>query len=162
MLRLLLPAVLLLTAAAEPGPSFHPGPKVPEARPFSESAAAGAAVDAALARAAASGKRVILIFGGNSCHDSRGLAGWFATPRFAAMLRPRFEIVWVDIGRDNDRNSDIAARFGVAPVTGTPTVVIADATGRVRNAADAPTWRNAASRSENDIYAYFEMQGKAE
>jgi hypothetical protein len=158
MLRLLLPAALLLTAAAEPGPSFHPGAQIPEARPFSDNPAAGTAIDAALTRAAASGKRVIVIFGDNSCHDSRGLAGWFATPRFAAMLRPRYEIVWVDIGRDNDHNIDIAARFGVAPVTGTPTVVIVDAAGRVLNAADAPAWRNAASRAGDDIYAYFEKR----
>lgn len=155
----LLIAALSLTGCAPLGPSPLSGPPHPEARPFAAAPSAASEVDAALTRAAAANKRVILIFGNDACHDSRGLAGWFDTPRFAAMLEPRYEIVWIDIGEDRDRNTGLASRFGVAPVVGTPTVVIASADGKVLNAKDAADWRDAASRSEADIYAYFETWG---
>ena len=82
----------------------------PEARPFEESADATAQVNAALARAQLNEKRAILVLGANWCHDSRGLAGWFAQPRFAAMLEAKYELVYVDVGH-KDRNIEIFAYF---------------------------------------------------
>ena len=135
-------------------------PHGPEARPFAAAPAAYSEVESALVRAAAANKRTILVFGYDACHDSRGLAGWFATPRFRAMLAPRYEIVWIDTGIDHDLNTDLAKRYGVAPIVGTPTVVILGSDGQPLNTpADALGWRNAASRSERDIYDYFEKLG---
>ncbi len=134
---------------AEPGETGYP-----EARPFDESARAAEQVDAALARAQLSGKRVIVVMGANWCHDSRGLAGWFAEPRFAAMLEARYELVYVDVGL-KDRNIDIAQRFGIKSIKGTPTVLILSAQGELLNRKSAPKWRNAASRTEEDIFVYF-------
>lgn len=141
---ILAPAVL-----AETSEAGHP-----EARPFDESADAAAAVDAALARLA--DKRVIVVMGANWCHDSRGLAGWFAEPRFAAMLQARYELVYVDVGQ-RDRNIDIARRFGIRAIKGTPTVLVLSSSGDLLNRRSAPKWRNAASRSEDDIFAYFDQ-----
>lgn len=154
MIRHFAPALLLLCLSACASAAT---PQHPEARPFAAAPSAAAAVDAALARTAAANKRVILIFGLDACHDSRGLAGWFETPRFAAMLEPRYEIVWIDVGAERTLNADLAARFGVAPIVGTPTVVITDAKGTPLNLSDAPGWRNAASRTEDDIFDYFEQ-----
>ncbi|MGP1352344.1 MAG: thioredoxin family protein [Parasphingopyxis sp.] len=130
----------------------------PEARPYDESRAAMVDVALALARAAMSRKRAILVMGANWCHDSRGLAGWFATPRFAEMLGSRYEIAYVDVGHPQEgegRNIDIAQRFGIAEIVGTPTVLVLSPEGALLNAETAPTWRNAASRSEDDIFGYF-------
>ncbi len=127
----------------------------PEAKPYKKDAKASENVDAALARAAAADKRVILVMGANWCHDSRGLAGWFEQPRFAAMLKPKYEIVYVDVGH-RDRNIDIAQRFGIAKIVGTPTVLVLSPRGALLNPKSAPTWRNAASRDEADIFAYFD------
>lgn len=126
----------------------------PEASPFNAKANASADVDAALVRAKVAGKRVIIVMGANWCHDSRALAGWFAAPRFASMLGPRYEIVYVDVGY-KDRNLDIAKRFKAKKITGTPTVIILSPDGKLLNKADAGSWRNAASRSEDDIYRAF-------
>jgi hypothetical protein len=126
----------------------------PEAKPFGHPGRAQHDIVAALSRAAANRHRVIVVFGANWCHDSRALAGWFATPRFHDMLAPKYEIVWVDVGR-KDKNLDLARRFGLAGIVGTPTVLIVDAAGKPLNLADAPTWRNAASRSGDAIYDYF-------
>ena len=94
--------------------------------------------------------------GANWCHDSRGLAGWFAKPRFAAMLDAKYELVYVDVGH-RDRNLDIARRFGIADIKGTPTVLVLSSGGALLNRASAAQWRNAASRTEADIFAYFDQ-----
>ncbi|WP_417608475.1 thioredoxin family protein [Parasphingorhabdus sp.] len=127
----------------------------PEARPYDESADATAAVDAALARAGIADKRVLLVMGANWCHDSRALAGWLAEPRFAAMLDAKYELVYVDVGY-KDRNIDIAQRFGLDAIKGTPTVLVLSSGGALLNRRSAPKWRNAASREEDDIFAYFD------
>lgn len=137
------------------GPGLAAERDHPEARPYDRKAEASEAVDAALAKAGQAGKRVILVMGANWCHDSRGLAGWFEKPRFDAMLRDRYEVVYVDVGKRN-RNIDIARRFGIEKIVGTPTVLVLSPDGILLNAETAPTWRNAASRDADDIYAYFE------
>ncbi|MEO0441688.1 MAG: thioredoxin family protein [Pseudomonadota bacterium] len=147
----LLLGFLLLTPAT---PGLAAKVDYPEARPYDKKAEASLAVDAALKTAGQSGKRVILVMGANWCHDSRGLAGWFEKPRFTAMLRERYELVYVDVGK-RDRNIDIAQRFGIEKIVGTPTVLVLSAEGDLLNADSAPTWRNAASRDADDIYNYF-------
>jgi len=127
----------------------------PEARPYDKTVEASVAVDQALERAAVTGKKVILVMGANWCHDSRGLAGWFAKPRFADMLNQRYETVYVDVGMRN-RNIDIAQRFGIKKIKGTPTVLVLSSAGVLLNPKSAPTWRDAASRDEGEIYRYFE------
>ncbi len=126
----------------------------PEARPFDSKASAMADVDAALSRAKSSGKMALVLFGANWCHDSRTLAGWFATPHFAAMLGSRYELVYVDVG-SRDRNLDVARRLGLKSIKGTPTVAILSSQGTLLNKKDAVTWRDAASRNENSVYRHF-------
>ncbi len=131
----------------------------PEARPFVEAANAMMDIDIALATAVANGDKVIVIMGGNWCHDSRSLAGWLATPRFAKMLNEQYQVVYVDIGTPQTgkgRNLDIAKRFGINKVKGTPLVMILSADGKLLNSKkDAASWRNADSRSEQAVFDYF-------
>ena len=112
------------------------------------------AIDAALARARQSGKPVLLVMGANECHDSAWLANLLATDRFAP-VRDRYAIVYADIGMPHvkglGRNPDVPKRFGFR-IKGTPTVAILDAEGTVLNRKAAPKWRNAASRSDDDIF----------
>lgn len=132
----------------------------PEARPFVETANAGRDIDVALASAAAKDDKVIVIMGANWCHDSRSLAGWLATPRFAAMLGGQYQLVYIDVGTPQTgkgRNLEIAKRFGIKKVKGTPLVMVLSADGRLLNSKkDAASWRNAASRNEQAIYDYFD------
>ena len=129
-----------------------------EARPFGSVDSAAVNVATALVLARTNGHRVILVFGANWCHDSRALAGWFATPRFAAMLRDRYEVVWINVGDEpgeKDRNGALARDFGLDGIKGTPTVLMLDSMGKPTNLADAPRWNNAASRTQDSIYDYF-------
>lgn len=150
-------ALALLLAAPEAGTPAHP-----EAKPFVTETNAQADVTAALSRTKISGKRVIVVLGANWCHDSRGLAGWFATPRFNAMLKGKYEIVYVDVGipqKKQGRNLDVAQRFGVKKIKGTPTVMVLSPDGQLLNKKDAPSWRNAGSRTEDQIFNYFNTYG---
>ncbi len=127
----------------------------PEAKPFDEMRNAKADVEAALARATTRDTKVLLVMGANWCHDSRALAGWFEQPRFVALIDAHYELVFVDVGQ-KDRNIDIAQRFGLEDIVGTPTVLILSADGEPLNLETAPSWRNAASRSEDEIFDYFQ------
>ena len=119
------------------------------------------AIDAALAAAKASGKRVLLVMGTNGCHDSAWLANLIATDRFAP-VREKYEIVFADIGMPHAglvRHPEVPKRFGFR-IKGTPTVAILDAKGHVLNRKAAPKWRNAASRSDDKIYAELMEEGE--
>lgn len=150
---------LALVACATTG---DPASAHPEARAYSATADATADVDAALARASANGKRVLLVLGANWCHDSRALAGWLETPRFAALTAESYEVVFVDVGvpqTGEGRNLDIARRFGLVELPGTPALLVLTADGKALNLDTAASWRNAASRSEDAIFA--ELEGLA-
>ena len=104
----------------------------------------------------ASGKHVLLVMGANWCHDSRALAGWLETPRFQQLVDAEYELVYVNIGMPqtgDGHNLEIARRFGLEELPGTPNLLVLTPLGTLVNADTATTWRNAASRSEDEIYA---------
>lgn len=128
----------------------------PQAMRYDAAANAGGEVDAALARAKGNGKRVLLVLGANWCHDSTALAGWLETPRFAALVAERYELVFVNVGMPqtgDGHNLDVPRRFGLAELPGTPALLVLTAEGKPVNLDTAASWRNAASRSEEAIYA---------
>lgn len=155
-----LPAALALAACAT-APS---APAYPESAAFDVSGDAMADVDAALARAAASGRRVLLVMGANWCHDSRALAGWLETPRIAKLVAREYELVFVNIGMPqtgDGHNLAIARGFGLDDLPGTPNLLVLTADGTLVNPDTATTWRNAASRSGEEIFAELERLADA-
>jgi thiol-disulfide isomerase/thioredoxin len=148
-------ALALGACAATPAPKTAAAPAHPEARVYDVKPDAMGEVDAALARAATNGKRVLLVMGANWCHDSRALAGWLETPRFTALVAERYELVFVNVGMPQSgdgHNLDIARRFGLTEFPGTPAVLVLSGDGKLVNPDTAASWRNAASRSEDAIY----------
>lgn len=124
-------------------------------RPFDETRNAKLDADAALAAAKVSRRNVLLVLGGNWCHDSRGLAAKFEEPELAGAIADGYELVWVDVGH-RDRNLDVAARFGVMQLYGTPTVLIVSPEGALLNRDSAHDWRTAASKPYDEMLAYFQ------
>ena len=123
----------------------------PEALLFEADRDAHADVDAALAQGAKEGKITLVVMGANWCHDSRALAGWFSTDEdILAVLERDFVVAYVDVAQKN-RNIDVAQRFGIESIVGTPTVVMVAADGTVLNRDTAVTWRNSASRTKAEI-----------
>lgn len=156
MIRAAILALALGACASGPAPETAAAPVHPEARVYDVKPDATADVDAALARASASGKRVLLVMGANWCHDSRALAGWLETPRFTALVAERYELMFVNVGMPQSgdgHNLDIAQRFGLKDFPGTPAVLVLTADGKLVNPGTATSWRNAASRSEDAIIA---------
>ena len=104
-------------------------------------------------------RKLLLIMGGNWCHDSAALANLMDTPRFAGMITQHYEVLFVDVGTPQTgrgRNLEIARRFGVKKIKGTPTVLVVSPQGKLLNTKkDAASWRNAASRDEDAVYRYF-------
>ncbi len=150
--------MMLQTVVHTSTPSHDAAAAVEVGHVYAEGRDASADVDAALSRAAVSGKTVIIVMGANWCHDSRGLAKWFETPRFTAMMQPKYEIVYVDAGKPqtgDGRNPDIIKRFGGKKQKNTPYVMMISSGGKLLNRDDARSWRNADSRSEDAIYRYF-------
>ncbi|MGE0181421.1 MAG: serine hydrolase [Parvularculaceae bacterium] len=133
---------------------LHAADALAEPHPFDVQADAMSDVDAALSSARNSGKRVLLALGGNWCHDSRGLAKKFATKPLKQLIDTNFELVWVDVGQ-RDRNLDVARRFGVEKLLGTPTVLVLSPEGQLLNADTVFDWRTADSRSMDDAISYF-------
>ncbi|MDP5103778.1 MAG: thioredoxin family protein [Erythrobacter sp.] len=149
-------AITLSGCATTPAPKSAAAPAHPEARSYAVVPNASADVDAALSRASANGKRVLLVMGANWCHDSRALAGWLETPRFTALVAERYELVFVNVGMPQSgdgHNLDIAQRFGLNDFPGTPAVLVLTGDGQLVNPDTAASWRNAASRSEDAIIA---------
>jgi len=154
-MMLIISAALAVTACAStPAPAPTVAPK-PEARSYLVSQNASADVDAALARARHSGKRVLLVMGANWCSDSRALAGWLATDRFSELIAREYELVFVNIGmpRSGDgHNLDIARRFGIPDLPGLPNVLVLTGDEVLVNPATATRWRDAESRTGDAIY----------
>ena len=144
-------ACTAVTNAAPVAAAHHP-----EASLFDETRDAGADVDAALAQGAVEDKITLVVMGANWCHDSRALAGWFTTDDdLSAVLDRSFVVSYIDVGQKN-RNIDIAQRFGIESIVGTPTMVMVDPDGTVLNRETAVNWRNSASRSKSEIQQALE------
>ena len=149
---------LALAGCASTGsqmPAAAGSEKHPEAKLYDPGRNAAADVDAALLRARNSGNHILIALGANWCHDSRAFAGWTETPRFRELLGYHYETVFVNVGMPqtgDGHNIEIARRFGIDEVAGTPTVLILSPSGKLLNGETAGSWRNAASRSEQSIY----------
>jgi thiol-disulfide isomerase/thioredoxin len=141
-----LAATLVLMAAA---PVLPPGKATPVAQPYDTTADAHAAVTAAFAAAHASGRKVLLDFGGNWCPDCRMLAGVLDMPQVQAWSNQHFETVYIDVGRFT-RNTDIAQQYGIK-LTAAPTVLVVTPDGKLLNRNDVFALANARSMSAQAV-----------
>jgi thioredoxin 1 len=157
MIRLFLRACViavlfpLAQVAADPAPQVREqltASSIP-ATPYDESANAGTDVAAAIARAAADHKFVLLDFGGNWCPDCRVTAGVLELDDVKPWVDKTFEVVTVNVGRMN-RNLDIAERYGVK-IKAVPTIIILDSQGRMLNAGNPAALSDARSMTPQAI-----------
>lgn len=133
----------------------HGGHHDDDPRPFDATRNAMLDVDTALQGAKVSGRNVLLVLGGNWCHDSRGLAGKFQEPELAEVIADSYELVWVDVGY-RDRNLDVPQRFGIMELYGTPTVLIVTPEGELLNRDSVHDWRTADSKPYDETLIYFQ------
>jgi thioredoxin 1 len=96
--------------------------------------AAPADLQAALVKARAEHKRILIDFGGNWCGDCQVLDIYFHQSPNEEILNKYFIEVKVNIGHE-DANLDIAHKYGV-PVHGVPALAVLDSHGRPLFAQD--------------------------
>ena len=127
--------VALALLAALPAPPLRSVPEYPEMGPdvYAVHADAPPRIAAALVRASAEHKRVLLVFGANWCiwcHRLHGTLG--ADPTVSRLLGDHFVLVDVDVNsrHGSARNADVVARYGNPTRLGLPVLVVLDSDGR--------------------------------
>ncbi len=97
---------------------------------YSETADPHADIAAALLKARAEHKRVILDFGGDWCGDCQVLDIYFHEQPNLELLEKNFVLVHVWIGH-MDQHVDVAEKYGVPLKHGVPALSVLDARGKV-------------------------------
>ena len=116
--------VLGLTAGAQ-----AVAPPYPKQQIYPSIDASPANVQAAIAEARHTGKRVILDFGGDWCPDCQVLNLYFNQSPNRELLEKNFIRVNVNIGHE-DANVDLAHQYGV-PLQGVPALAVLDSHGKL-------------------------------
>jgi hypothetical protein len=100
-------------------------------------------------------KRLLVVFGAQWCHDSRGLSQRFSTPKMHAILQQQYETVFVDVGYFS-KGFEAIKQLNQTIFYATPTVLIIDPkTNTVLNQASIMHWTNADSLELAEYHDYF-------
>ena len=161
MLRSSVAVALIFSASTALAAGGLPAPQVksvtemaqletPLPTPYDTRADADAALAATIARAKASGKRVLIDLGGNWCTDCRILAAVMELPELKAFVAKHYEVVEIDVGRMN-KNMQIPARYGITKLDGVPTVLIVETDGTLINATNSADLADARSMNPQGI-----------
>ena len=121
---------------------------------YPTSAAAHKEIEEALHAAAASHKRVLLVFGGNWCFDCHVLDEAFHGPDIAPTLNASFLVVHVDIGH-MDKNLDIAKKYDVPLDRGVPASAVLDSDGSLLFSQKRGEFEAARSMAPEDILDFL-------
>jgi thioredoxin 1 len=124
------------------------------AGPYDEAADARQDVKAALAAAGATGKQVLVVFGANWCPDCRVLDSTLKEGASAALMDRHYTAVKVDVGKF-DKNTDLAASYGVPLKKGIPAVAVLSPQGRVVYVTQAGELADARGMGGAGIHAFF-------
>src|SRR5256886_17382898 len=95
---------------------------------YPENVDAIAEIAEALASAAKTHRRVILVFGGNWCYDCHALDAAFRSAEIAPIVNKNFVVVHVNIG-EYDKNLDLAEKYDVPLKKGVPASAVLGSDG---------------------------------
>lgn len=149
-------------AQPESKPAAQPEAKAPPAeKVYDESADAGKAIDAALAKAAKENQRVLIQWGGNWCPWCIKLHAAFKNDKaIARELMYEYVVVNVDIGRFN-KNLELAEKYRADLKSGVPYLTLLDAKGNVVvNRETGALESKEPGKSEHDTKAVLEFLKK--
>ena len=108
----------------------------------------------ALAEAAKTHRRVMLVFGGNWCYDCHVLDAAFRSAEVAPTLDQNFVVVHVNIG-EYDKNLDIADMYEVPLKRGVPACAVLDSDGRLLFSQKHGEFEAARSMKTEDVLAFL-------
>jgi len=121
---------------------------------YSTTADPKADIAAALKKAKAERKRVILDFGGDWCGDCQVLDIYMHESPNAELLRKHFVVVHIDIGR-MDHNVDVAAKYKVPIEKGVPALAVLDTNGRLLYSQRNKEFENMRNMQSSDVTAFL-------
>jgi thioredoxin-related protein len=121
---------------------------------YSSGADASTEIRDALHDAAASHRRVLLVFGGNWCFDCHVLDEAFHSPEIAPTLDKSFVVVHVDIGQ-TDKNLDIAKKYDIPLDKGVPAIAVLDSNGKLLFSQKTGEFQAARSMAPEDILSFL-------
>ena len=122
---------------------------------YDKDADAKAEIKRAVAEAAKSHQRVILVFGGNWCYDCHVLDQAFHQDDVAPLLQKNFQVVHVDIGEDGKKNSDLVGEYKVPIAKGVPALAILGQDGKLLYSQQNGEWESARSLDPDDVIAFL-------
>lgn len=100
-------------------------------------------------------KRLMVVFGAEWCHDSRGLSQRFSTPEINTILQQQYEVLLVDVGYLST-GFEIIQQLQQPIYYGTPAVLILDPkTNTLLNQPSIMHWTNADSLELEEYNDYF-------
>jgi hypothetical protein len=115
---------------------------------------AKAEISEALASAAKDRKRVILVFGANWCYDCHVLDATFHSKAIAPLVNENYHVVHVNVG-DEDKNLDLAEKYGVPLKKGIPGLAVLDPDGKVVYSQKEGEFENSTRFSAADVTAFL-------
>ncbi|CUW47471.1 thioredoxin family protein [Novacetimonas hansenii] len=123
-------------------------PTVP-AQPYGPTEGTRERIATAFDTARATGRKVLLDFGGNWCPDCRILAGLMDDPAVAPWIARRFVVVMINVERMNT-NLEFLEQHGLK-ISAVPTVLVVTAQGKVLNADGLTALGNARAMSSQAV-----------
>ena len=122
---------------------------------YPENADAKAEIAEALASAAKTHRRVILVFGGNWCYDCHALDAAFRSAEIAPIVNKNFVVVHVNIG-EYDKNLDLAEKYDVPLKRGVPASAVLGSDGTLLYSQKQGEFESAKRISKEDVVAFLE------
>jgi thiol:disulfide interchange protein len=121
---------------------------------YSETANPNADIAAALKKARAEHKRVLLDFGGDWCGDCQVLDIYFHQSPNADLLAKYFVVVHIYIGH-MDRNLDVPKKYEVPINKGVPALAVLDAHGKLLYSQQTGQFENMRNMSSSAVTAFL-------
>ena len=122
---------------------------------YPENVDAKAEIAEALASAAKTHRRVILVFGGNWCYDCHALDAAFRSAEIAPIVNKNFVVVHVNIG-EYDKNLDLAEKYDVPLKKGVPASAVLGSDGKLLYSQKQGEFESAKRISKEDVVAFLE------
>jgi len=98
---------------------------------YPANADAHAEIKEAEEEAAKEHKRLLLVFGANWCFDCHVLDLAFQRPDLAPIVAANYEVVHVDLGPEEEKNSDLVRAYEIPLNKGIPALAVAESDGRL-------------------------------
>lgn len=121
---------------------------------YDENANAGDLIAAAIRRASASHKNIVLDFGANWCPDCHALDAAMHQGELAHVIAKNFEIVHISVGRF-DRNLDVARKYQIPLHKGIPALAVLDSHGKLLYAQKEGQFENARAMDATSFLEFF-------